>query len=241
MVKLSSLQKELEVLENRLKHLSGFEWRKEYRLYQAVKRFKLIYPKPYFPDPVSDWYFEAGYGINWNLDTSIYRSAPSSLRCLYMYESQIVCNVLATRNLKQGRVESWFYKAGGTYERGIGFCFRLQYPTWTSRYRTYQSIIAGTGTSSLIIYKNGATLKSGDAPQPPINSWFKRRVTWWTTPTWFCIRVERWTGTDWVNDIGDALDESPLYGDSSINYCGLNIRSHSDYDIVRIDDTAIYG
>jgi hypothetical protein len=241
MVKLSSLLKELIILENRLKRLSGFEWEKEYRLYQAVKRFKQIYPKPSLLDPVSDWNFQDDYATYWSLDTSIYHGAPSSLRSNGAPNMQVVCNVLATRNLKQGRVESWFYKEGTEYDRYLGFCFRLQYPTWTQRYRVVQRVKDGTGTSLYVFYKDTNVLKTGYTVVPPINTWFQRRVTWWGASGWFCIRLERWTGTEWVNDIGDALDEFPLYGDSSINYCGLYVEGHAFVDRTRADDTAIYG
>jgi hypothetical protein len=189
------------------------------------------------PASTEDWDFES---VEWDLDTVIYRSAPSSLRWKDYAAFRVVCKTAICVNVPMGRIESWFYKAGSSYQRKIGFVSRIQYPDWAKGYAFFQTLTNGIGNELYYVYRDGVLFKSGAIAQPPVDTWFKRRLTFWESGGWLILRYETWDGSSWVKEIADVLDPSPLYGSSSVNRCGLYLASHGSVDQIRADDTVIY-
>lgn len=189
------------------------------------------------PASTEDWDFQT---TNWDLDTAIYHSAPSSLRGLDPNPFRVVCKITDALNIPMGRIESWFYKSGSSYQRRLGFVSRIQYPDWTKGYDFWQTVTDGIGNELYYVYRDGVLFKSGAIAEPPVDTWFKRRLTFWESGGWLILRYEKWNGSSWVKEIADVLDPSPLYGSSSVNRCGLYLASHASVDQVRADDTIIY-
>lgn len=189
------------------------------------------------PASSSDWLFQSAL---WDLDTVLYRSAPSSLRCKDGNPFRVVCDLVAARVIPVGRIESWFYKNNDDWGRRWGFVCRNQYPTWTDGYEVHQEVDDGVGNTNIRFYRDGVLVKDVSIAEPPVDTWFKRRLTFWESGGWFIMRVERWNGSAWVQDVTDYLDASPLYANAAQNRCGLYFLSHASLDLVRADDTIIY-
>jgi len=189
------------------------------------------------PASTEDWLFNSSY---WDLDTVIYRSAPSSLRSNLPNVLRVLCDILAAQNMPNGRIESWFYKESGSYERQYGFCCRNQYPTWTGGYEFSQVVQDGIGSAEYAIYRDGAIVQQGSIAEPPADEWFKRRLTFWESAGWFIMRFEEWNGSQWLKFLDDYLDASPLYGSAAQNRCGIRLNSHGSVERIRADDTVIY-
>jgi len=251
------LEAELDLMEKRLRLMSGMTWQREYDLYKQLRRFKVLaiethsreyaepplfkraYP-PLLRATVSDWDFELGYSGNYALSTVQFISAPTSLRNQNANIACVVCNYPGSTALASGRVETWYFKAGASYTRSLGFCCRLQYPTWASRYDAYQVVTDGVGTAVAYIREGGTTRRSASIAEPPVNTWFNLRLTWWESGAWLILRFERYYSGAWQNDLGDYPDESPSYT-SGVRRCGLYWVGHSTTEFTYTDDTVIYG
>jgi len=211
--------------------------------YLEPPKFKRIFP-PEIPGATSDWDFGSNV---WQLDTSIYISAPSSLKLSNgAVTYALLCKYSGTINIPQGRIVSYLkssYNWGNTSAPYIAFFFRNQTaigstPDWTKGY----AIKIQLSSSLVYLYRDGSQLgstisitnKPSDATQ-----WNQYRVTWWTDPegAGLMIRLEYWDGSEWVKMINDLNDPHNKYATSSINRVGLTAISSP----VWVDDTEIWS
>jgi len=211
--------------------------------YREPPRFKRIFP-PEIPGATSDWDFGSTY---WQLDTSTYVSAPSSLKVLGVYGIQpTLCKYTGTTNISQGQIASYIkaiYNWGNDNAPIIYFYFRNQ-SSVGSNPSTTNGYIVGIGVYSkkADIYKPGGSLylsTSLIAYPTDATQWNKYRVTWWTDPggAGLMIRLEYWGGSQWVKMINDVNYPSNQYASSSINRVGIGAYNNT----VWFDDTEIWS
>jgi len=211
--------------------------------YLEPPKFKRIFP-PEIPGATSDWDFGSA---PWQLDTSNYVSAPSSLKILStstLYP--ILCKYPGTTNISQGQIASYVkanYNWGNSSAPYIYLFFRNQSsvgstPSGQNSYTIYliiSSITARIYKPGLSLYVNTSLLAyPSDATQ-----WNKYRLTWWTDPggAGLMVRLEYWDGSQWVKMINDVNEPSNQYASSSINRVGIGAGSGPAW----FDDTEIWS
>jgi hypothetical protein len=211
--------------------------------YLEPPKFRRILP-PEIPGATSDWDFGS---TPWQLDTSTYVSAPSSLKILPNSNGYpILCKYSGTTNISQGALVSYVKcnaNWGVTNYSPFYFYFRNQtalgstpsssygYYVYINTYNIYINIYRDTtiisGSLSLISKPSNITL------------WTQYRLTWWTDPggAGLMIRLEYWDGSQWVKMINDCNDPQNKYATSSINRVGISAVSNNAW----FDDTEIWS
>ena len=181
-----------------------------------------------------DWDFKT---TSWELDSTVYVSAPSSLHFTAALNNALVKTAtVPIAYVKEGRLV--------TYLRGSAYCrfdlaFRLQDPDncYFVQLRTgldYQYIFRKRlGTPIILQMKQIDWL--------PLNTWKKVRVTWWNDYVGLVIRVEYWDGENWVKLLDDGYDSENWWKDvgGRVGMGDIALSEYSQYTFY--DDTEIYG
>jgi hypothetical protein len=221
--------------------------------YLAPSRFRRVFP-PEMPGVVNEWDFYAGY---WNLDTSIYVSAPSSLK--FIRNANIgqgtTCKYDATLNIPEGRIVTYVRSQTNTdtvYAQWLLLGFRINtapgssgfyfstYPPngsyWSDGYTLQYRFIDGT----YYLKRGSTTVTSGVASALAFDTWHLLRLTWWSDPggAGLMLRLERWDGSDWVKLFDDLNDPTNQTG-ASYNRVGIGAHTKTNY-AMWYDDTEIY-
>lgn len=192
-----------------------------------------------------DWDFDDD---EWELDGSIYVSAPSSLKCLdHDYTDPLFTYVKTTvvpiATVKEGRIETQCrFALDGSNNRHY-ILFRFQ--DATNHYQVRFNAQSGEG-GRIYCYRfktgDNATLEFKYSLGIPNNTWFKLRVTWWNDSVGLVIRVELDKGSGWEL-MFDAYDSQnnwkTIGGRIGLGFCRAS-KVGSSYQCW-FDDTYIYG
>jgi len=211
--------------------------------YLEPPKFKRILP-PEIPGATSDWDFGS---VPWQLDTSTYISAPSSLKLMNTGAAlALLCKYPGTTNISQGQIVTYAkasYDWGNSYAPGFVFIFRNQTdlgstPSLSSSYYLELDVYG----PYVKIYRDGSQLGSNISPISKPSSatqWNQYRVTWWTDTggAGLMIRLEYWNGSQWVKMINDYNDPKNKYATSSLNRVGIS----QSYKTAWFDDTEIWS
>jgi hypothetical protein len=182
----------------------------------------------------SDWQFKTA---DWTLDTSIYVSAPSSLKWTNYNTQALLKQSVAGGPIPEGRIVTWYRFGNGAQtfvQWGAPFIFRNQTTdggSWVYQYydislfgsasgagKPQDRASAGRVTSSSARTDLGTkTISLSLNP----NTWYKLRATWWVSSGVFMIRLEYFDGTDWVQMCDDWADNTNSWATSSINRVGV--------------------
>lgn len=201
---------------------------------ECIKRVLAARKRTHFSR--ADWDFE---NVSWTLDGAIFHTAAPSLSGTDF--GLALVKDATTGALSDGRMVAWRRSNVGS---ALGFFyFRNQDADGSSsRTNTYGVEIR----DDEIMF----TKHVGGAPTTidthaftwvwALNTWYKIRVTWWTSVDRIYVRVERWTGTEWATLGGaadtDFEDVNDLWKDAAVNRCGVYYGN-----VYWIDDFEIWG
>lgn len=261
------LQHELELalLEERLAEHKGLrtelDIRREADLFRALKGFNLLglegwgYGEPprmrrVMPRATTDWDFAYA---TWNLDASVYHSAPSSLipeNAGNVHQS-ILCKYAGTHPLDQGRIVTWMRLQTSISTLTVG--------GWRFRSMPGPGSASGTADAYIFLEKyDGATRDNSKATlafmsgggystfqtnsylangEPPFDTWDHRRITWWVSAGVMIFRCERYYGGAWIKAIDDIPDAANRFTGNAFRRCGVGSRVRGNH----WDDTEIWG
>jgi len=211
--------------------------------YLEPPKFKRILP-PEIPGAASDWDFGS---VPWQLDTSTYISAPSSLKLTNTGAAlALLCKYPGTTSISQGQIVTYAKASndwGNSSAPGFVFIFRNQTalgstPSLSSSYFLELDV----NGPYVRIYKDGNQLGSNISligKPSSATQWNQYRVTWWTDPggAGLMIRLEYWGGSQWVKMINDYNDPQNKYATSSLNRVGIS----QSYKPAWFDDTEIWS
>jgi hypothetical protein len=177
----------------------------------------------------SDWQFESA---NWTLDTSIYQSAPSSLKWTKVQTWAILKQSVAGGPIPEGRIVTWYrfgYGAPGLYW-GCPFNFRNQTTDggsilWQFYDLALYGSVTGAGKPQDRASLGRVTSTSARAdlgtktisPTLAPDTWHRLRVSWWISAGVLMVRLEYFNGTDWVKLCDDWADITNLWATSPTN------------------------
>jgi hypothetical protein len=196
----------------------------------------------------SDWNF---YNT-WTLDTSVYISAPSSLRlgnsnslALLKHsvsglitEGRIVDNIRFYRSRYTTNYPTYAFRADaadGGADYASGYCITLKGSNIT--YDAPFDLAAfcyGSRASPQVI------LAQSINPTLAQNTWYKLRVTWWVSAGVLMVRLEYFDGTDWIKLCNDWADVNNRYATNSIQRCGVGAAQNYSPTYTWHDDTEIW-
>jgi hypothetical protein len=202
----------------------------------------------------SDWQFQTS---DWTLDTSIYISAPSSLKWTTYGVRALLNQSAAGGPIAEGRLVTWYRFGNGAstnYGFGRPFSFRNQTPdggSWV--WQLYDIMlfgsVGGAGKPQDQASAGRVTSSSSRAdlgtktisPSLNPNTWYKLRVTWWVSAGVLMIRLEYFDGTDWVKLCDDWADSINSWATSSINRVGIGAANTVTPYGSWFDDTEIWA
>ncbi len=204
---------------------------------ERIKRQALI-PRPLKHHSLADWDFE---NVDWILDEVIYHTEVPSLLGIGT-GGQALIKHATTGALSDGRLILWLRSSLATE-----LCYLI------FRNQKADGDADRDNTYSLSIYENTVVLKYYLGGEPSvevetkdhtwswvINTWYRLRLTWWTSAERLYVRIERWTGTAWVTLGGDAdidfQDVNDRWKNETVNRCGL-----SYYEKFHQDDLEVWG
>jgi len=188
-----------------------------------------------------DWDFS---NTNWDLDTVIYVSSPSSWHktvTLGYTRGLIKTSVVPINKVKEGRFVTWIYF---TVSSSLEFLIYFRYQDTNSHYRIWIYEEASPSGRRWRVERIDAgvitTLREAYVPFPENQTWNKLRVTWWNDYVGLVIRVEKWNGTAWEKLFDDTYDTANEWADvgGRVGFMGFSTNSVS---CGNIDDTEIYG
>lgn len=190
-----------------------------------------------------DWDFS---NTNWQLNSSVYTSAPSSLQFLsdnVFTDVLIKTAVVPIANVKEGRVITEIrFTDEKSNEAIVRILFRYQD---ADNYYCVDLVGVNVNYVTVSITRRYATVETtlaGGVNQSWASNVFKRvRVTWWNDYVGLVIRVEYWSGSEWVLWY-DAYDANNYWKDVG-GRVGIRARRgyYLGYKAIYIDDTYIYG
>jgi len=191
---------------------------------------------------IGDWDFQAQLG--YALDSAIYVVEPSSLRLtswVYGLYLMALCRRSNVLCLPDGQIHTWMrHSDRGRTEPVI--TFRHQSPLGSVAFDNCYWATFDTAYVQLILTVDGVTHRTWLwTLANPINTWLRRRITWWMTATTLNFQLDYWDGSNWVQ-FGDILsDPNPPWTDSDVNRVGLgvNLTDPGYYDW--FDETYILG
>jgi len=170
----------------------------------AVKGLKTLF-SDYFEDTAS-WDFDSS---NYELDTSVYLSAPSSIRTKITnpYSSVIglvKTSVLPIADVAEGRIIAYFNANGGTHAGVNHLKFFFRYQDASNHYLVdIHQVSAPGGNIDVIRVKDGSSTTLGTATDPNWPSygwsWDGVRITWLgLPPDSLAITVEKYVAGAWT-------------------------------------------
>ena len=181
-----------------------------------------------------DWDFS---NTDWQLNSSIYVSPPSSFQELGTTRVLIRTTVVPIGTVKEGRLLSMARL--DRYDDYVNFLLR-----WQDASNLYRVRFDQTGAGLVSVYiekiKVGVTTELWWKDYAWATSvWRNIRVTWWNDYVGLVIRVEYWDGENWVL-MYDAYDSENLWKDTG-GRVGFYLHSYSAGLATYLDDTEIYG
>ena len=177
--------------------------------------------------------------VTWELDTDLYISPPSSLNIWGSGNKCFLCRLPDALNLPDGRVITWFHIA---WKDNFILSFRNQATLGNANLaNTYLIRDVDVSKWALAKYVNDAYTAIGEiAWTHELNTWYKCRLTWWTTydaqnnPN-FAVQFEVDEAGQWVSK-GILYDIANLWQESGTNRCG----PATSTGYVHYDDTEIW-
>lgn len=182
-----------------------------------------------------DWDFA---NTNWELNSSVYVSSPSSLRFLATNNTKVKTTTVPIANVKEGRIIT--YIRAPIEDNRTEIVFRWQD---NNNYYCVALHFSGVAQTQYIYRRQGGenTILNSASKQLALNAWHKFRVTWWNDYVGLVIRVEIWQDGAWITLIADGYDALNLWNDVGgrlgIGDFGITTASGGIY----VDDTYIYG
>lgn len=199
---------------------------------ERIRRALPAGKRPHFS--YADWDFQ---NVDWTLDPAIYKAAPPSLRSTTL--TLALAKHATTGALSDGRLITW--ARSGSLVSLIIVMFRAQDADGgAGLINTYYIRIRET---EVTLSKFVATAQSEvDAQNITwnwlVDTWYRIRVTWWTSVDRIYVRVEYWDGDSWETLGGDAdtdlEDTNDLWKDNARNRCGIYCIDDRWYDDVEI-------
>jgi len=189
-----------------------------------------------------DWDFS---DTNWDLDSSVYVSSPSSLR--FKQEGAFTDGFVKTTtvpiaNVKEGRIITQV-RIKNTLSSSCYLYIVFRYQDADNYYFIY---IRGAGVADkvdLYIRRRYATaevnLAGADDVIFPSATWRQLRVTWWNDYVGLVIRLEYWDGSAWVQYY-EAYDANN-YWKTIGGRVGFRGQAGTNAYYMYVDDTDIYG
>jgi hypothetical protein len=196
----------------------------------------------------SDWDFYS----SWTLDTSVYISAPSSLKLTYVTslallkhsvsglitEGRIVDNIRFYRTRTTSTYPTYVFRANaadGGADYSAGYCIVLKGSDVSNDAPLNRATLCyGSRSSPTEI------LAQSINPALAQNTWYKLRVTWWVSAGVLMVRLEYFDGTDWVKLCSDWADTNNRYATNSIQRCGVGAAQCISPYYTWHDDTEIW-
>lgn len=184
----------------------------------------------------ADWDFE---DVGWSLDEDIYHDAPPSLVGT-AHPVALIKNA-TTGALSNGRLIVWV-RTNNVVSQG-SFWFRNQaVDGGADEEDGYRILLLENSILFYYALGGGDTLIDTKAHTWGYlaDTWYKIRLTWWTSVDRIYVRVERWTGTEWIT-LGDEADTdfedtNDRWKDAAVNRCGFSLTT-SNYR----DDVEVWG
>ena len=185
----------------------------------------------------TDWDFADS---NWTLDETIYHAAAPSLRGTSTGKPALIKNA-TTGALSDGRLIAWLRSGVATYLPAIWF--RNQQADGGASYsNTYLIYIYNAKIEFYYYLAGGGNLIDTHAHtwSWAAATWYKIRITWWSSADILWVRVERWDGDAWVTLGGaadvDFQDPDDRWKDETVNRCGFQY-----YSQWWVDDVEVWG
>jgi len=257
------LEREIALKELQLENYVGlrteFDIRKEEDLLRVLKHLKPIALERYSPEPVAervapfelpgvttDWDF---CSTNWALDTSVYVSAPSSVR-FRSYNFALLKKAVAGRPITNGRIETNY-----RVDQGYGIVYAYYTGTFVFRSDAPDGSVAPIVSYVLELYggssgiTNAALMRCSSSsctavataslsPTLANATWYKVRTTWWVSSGVLVVRLEYYNGEQWSSLCPDFTDNANANDTNTTNRAGVGSGSAATYGWH--DDTVIY-
>lgn len=200
---------------------------------ERIKREAFI-PRPLKHHSITDWDFQY---VTWVLDGAIYHAAPPSLHGTA--SGAVLVKNATTGALSNGQLITWVRVDSGTAL--LNAFFRNQVADggadnadcYFLRIAETECILNYYIDSSITVVETKAHTWNW-----VVDTWYKIRLTWWTSAERLYVRVERWTGTAWVT-LGNEMDTdfedvNDRWKDAEVNRCGFSIsatRWQDDFEV----------
>lgn len=191
---------------------------------------------------LSDWDFHGD--LTYVLDNSIYVSSPSALRIdsgAATYFQPVLCRSSDVLVLAEGRIETQWRAddLSGTYAYPCLF-FRQQSALGAfDTDNTYYFRLTSGGLQVRKIVATSETAIGTWTRAHSVDLWYQERFTWWDEASSLFFRYEYWNGSTWVIVTPDVADNSPSFGASAQNRCGVGLWRTSGAPDIFYDDTRI--
>lgn len=177
--------------------------------------------------------------VNWRLDTGLYISPPSSLHFFTAGNACFLCRLADALNLPAGRIITYLYLE---WIDNYMLTFRNQAPLDSANLsNTYLIVDINWNHIGLAKRVNDVyTLIGQLAWVKSYATWYRIRITWWTTyddqnNASLAVHFEREVAGEWVS-LGVLYDGDNLWHDSDTNRCGPAVST----SYVHFDDTEIW-
>ena len=240
-IEVEEHEKLLEEYDNSVTKFN--KWNIDFRIEEAIKReetyhrilknMKLLHMGN---NPLTDWEL---YGVSYDLDTSIYKSAPSSLYIVpskltdtRVEEGTVLCKLTNTLQINQGRLVSWCRFDHRGYGTGVGgaggFMFRntssVGNPNFDNGYAVVRYVRETTVYIKAYRIENASKHEIKSVSSSLGNTtWYKLRVTWWEDQGILFIRFEKLNGS-WAKLLDDITDTENAFSGQSTLRVGFYVR-----------------
>lgn len=185
---------------------------------------------------LTDWDFQ---NVSWTLSATVYHTAAPSL--IGTAAGAALIKNATTGALSDGRLIIWTRTS--TTSALLRMLFRNQAADGDANLTSTYYIYVVPTAVSLYVYLTGSPIllsKKNMTWTWDINTWYKLRVTWWTTAAKLYVRVERWNGSAWVTLGGDAdvdfEDANDRWKGNPVNRCGVHYAN-----VIWSDDLEVWG
>lgn len=187
---------------------------------------------------ITDWDFSS---VDWTLDETIYHTAIPSLHGTTGAPCHSLVKNATTGALSDGRMIMWIRGNYATYL--VGLLFRNQATDGgADNQNQYMFRIMPDELTFAYYLVGGYNAIDAKAMtwEWALETWYKIRLTWWTSVDRIYVRMERWTGTEWVTLGGaadtDFEDVNDRWKDNPVNRCGIYLDQ-----FLWVDDLEVWG
>lgn len=182
----------------------------------------------------ADWDFQ---NANWEIDTSLYVSAPSSLH------GTGLCIVLAKNsfptNIPDGRITTYYRSFHDS--RSLYLYFRNQAAVGTATFLNTYAIerrLNGHELGCMLEYwvagVHNLVGSFGTLDALSADTWYHFRLSFWQSWGHLLIKLERYIAGSWVQEGVTIEHAANLWADSAINRAGLYLNASDSYDDTEI-------